>query len=147
VERAAATFLYRQPATRNQQRSGLCTGKKRSREERSAKRMQRAALQKAQNSQFVKDLQAEVLDAPEEDMAVGASAARGTETLALLKQQQRLEARAAIEEDMMVCFCSLPSHLLLNIDRDPPEHVKVSNGEHAAALLLLFMHAIREGET
>lgn len=80
----------------------VCAGKKRSREERSAQRMQRAALQKAQHSQFVKDLQAEVMDGPQEDAAVGAAAARGTDTLALLKQQQRLEARAAIEEDMMV---------------------------------------------
>lgn len=69
--------------------------------------MQRAALQKAQHSQFVKDLQAEVLEAPQEDSAVGAAASRGTDTLALLKQQQRLEARAAIEEDMMVWCCSL----------------------------------------
>ena len=67
--------------------------------------MQKAAMRRAQNSQFVKDLQAEIYDAPEEDAAVGAAAARGTDTMALLKQQQRLEARAAIEEDMMVRVC------------------------------------------
>jgi hypothetical protein len=82
----------------------LCAGKKRSREERSAQRQQRAALQKAQHSQFVKDLRSEILDAPQEDAAVGSAAARGTDSLALLKQQQRLEARAAIEEDMMARF-------------------------------------------
>lgn len=80
-------------------------GKKRSRDERSAQRMQRAALQKAQHSQFVKDLQAEVTGAPQEDAAAGAASTRGTDSLALLKQQQRLEARAAIEEDMMVRCC------------------------------------------
>jgi hypothetical protein len=102
---------------RERERVGAGAGKKRTREERAAQRLQRAALQKAQRSQFVKDLQAEVLDAPEEDAAVGSFAARGADTVSLLKQQQRLEARAAVEEDMMVC-----SSLIALVPRPPCMH-------------------------
>jgi hypothetical protein len=60
-----------------------CAGKKRSRAGPSALRMRRTALQKAQHNQFVKDLHAEVMLAPQEDTAVVSAAARGADSLAL----------------------------------------------------------------
>lgn len=73
------------------------------REARQAERSERAELRRARQSSFVRDLEAEVMGAPEEETAVGAvGGARDTGNLELLKQQQRLEARAAAEEDLMV---------------------------------------------
>lgn len=74
---------------------------------RQAERSERAELRRARQSAFVRDLEAEVMGAPEEEAAVGAvGGARDASNLELLKQQQRLEARAAAEEDLMVCSCA-----------------------------------------
>lgn len=73
------------------------------REARQAERAERAELRRARQSAFVRDLEAEVTGAPEEEAAVGAvGGARDASNVELLKQQQRLEARAAAEEDLMV---------------------------------------------
>jgi hypothetical protein len=64
-------------------------------EERRARAQRRIAV----NNQFVRDLEAEIEGAPEELRQAGGGAAE--DSLAFLKERQKLEARARVEEDLM----------------------------------------------
>ena len=61
-------------------------------------RRQRAAHRSAVNNQFVRDLEAEIGGAPEEVRQAGTGVG---DSLAFLKEKQKLEARARVEEDLM----------------------------------------------
>lgn len=63
------------------------------------RRRQKAALRRAQNNTFMRELEAELADAPEEVRDTGGFAG---DTFAALKEKQRMEARAREEEELMV---------------------------------------------
>ena len=66
-----------------------------------AERRGKAARREAASNQFVRDLEAEVMGAPEEVRAEAAGGA-AEDSLAMLRERQKLEARARVEEDLMV---------------------------------------------
>jgi hypothetical protein len=67
---------------------------------RKDERKQRATLRQATNNQFIRDLEAEIVGAPEELRETGGGGVN--DALAFLKERQKLEARAQIEEALMV---------------------------------------------
>jgi U3 small nucleolar ribonucleoprotein protein LCP5 len=67
---------------------------------RQDERKQQAALRQAANNQYIRDLEAEIGGAPEELRETGGGGAG--DGVAFLKEKQKLEARARIEEDLMV---------------------------------------------
>lgn len=70
----------------------------RSQQLRKEQRQQRHALARAQNSEYLREVEAELTGAPSEVRETGAFA----DSISALKSKQRMEARARQEEDLMV---------------------------------------------